>query len=507
MPKPIKKQTWSNIDVFGLLNGLTVWDDQYKSLKYVRKPYENNLEIKSRIHSSHDYTPDVDKQGLLNGISNEFDLVPYNTIKKTTFELTNIPMPSGAIGVQDISGYYMDSSGDWVSLFPQVWSDTYAVAKADGHGFIVWQNTRVANISGYKNYSYSNHVEVFKILPDYTEVKFEYYIESIDADNNIELIRYTDMNTQTDEDDTRFTYRYPETNPSLTDNIVAYTLEDIPSGISDAYYYDTNTGMARSFLYSLKDFITSNYRHTWNKAKNGSVIWDVHKNYGSGEIPSFYDAEAPYNCGRSGILYNGFRGGVDSLSYAAYPEKMVEQSGESQSWYLKVYPGQLYIDGIRYYYFEKPQVSQINFSAVSGLFEADIPSGLQRGMYTIMAKSGYYDGYFNQPKDVYLSGMYEDYSYFTGADGDNSWANVYRKRPYVTTIKGGIDLELEFGQYNIDYRTGKIYTKLPTGFEEATMIWDNLLTPSGFSLPYDFNPLNEQNLSFEKFFVYLSIPE
>lgn len=505
MAKPIKRQTWSNIDVFGLINGLAIWDSQYRSLRYVRKPFENNLSIKDRIYANHDYVPDVDKQGVINGVSNEFGVTPYNAISKSIFELTYNPIPSGAPGVQDISGYYMDSNGEWQSLGTQIWSDGYEVAKNNSEGFIVWQNSRFANISGYKNFSYSNIVEILRPLPDETQVKFEYYLEAEDEDLQTTLIRYTDMNNQTDSTDYRFTYRAPTSNPTLTGNVVVYTLDDIPSDISNTYYYNKDNGMAKPFTYSLKEYFNDKFKHTWNKARESTTIWDVHKNYGSGEIPSFYDALAPDNCGSSGVVYNGYRGGVEALSYSVYPEELTEQSGLAQIWYLKIYPGRLYIDGIPFYYFENPQTSQLTFTSVSGTLEADLPSGLERGMYTIMANSGYYDSYLNQPQDEFLSGVYEDYCYFTGEDGDSCWSYIYRRRPYLTTVKGGLDTSTELGEYRIDFHNKKIYTTLPSGFENTTLVWDNTLVPTGFFLPYDFNPLNDQNLTFEKFFVYLAI--
>lgn len=504
MPKPNKKQTWSNIDVFGLVNGIAIWDDQYKSLRYVRKPFENNLEIKDRIYANHDYPGDVDKQGLLNGISSEFGLTPYNVINKTIFELSYKPIPSGNVTNQDISGFYKDSSGNWQNIGPQIWSAEYELAKSNQEGFIVWQNSRFANISGYKNYSYSNIVEVLAPLADQTQVKFEYWREIKNEDNVSTLVRYTDMNNQTDTLDDRFTYRIANNDPNLSGQVVLYTLNEIPTTIKDETYYDKTTGIAKSFTYSLKEWIDKKFRHTWDKARTGTVIWDVHRNYGSGEIPSFYDALSPNNTFTSGVVFNNFRGGVEPLSYTFYPEQLVEQSGETQEWYLKLYPGKFYVDGLPYYHFEDKRINQINFSPVSGYLEADIPSGLEKGMYTILAKSGYYDSYMNVERDEYLSGIYEDYCYFTGPDGDKFWYNIYRKRPNISTIKGGFELPLNMGDYRIDYRTKKITANLPSDYTEATLVWDHTLVPSGTLLEYDFNPLNEQNLAFDKFFVYLA---
>ena len=72
MPKPIKRQRWSNIDVFGLLRGLGIWDSQYKTLQYVRRPFDTSLTVKDKILRLNDNQPSLTQQGLLNGLCNEF---------------------------------------------------------------------------------------------------------------------------------------------------------------------------------------------------------------------------------------------------------------------------------------------------------------------------------------------------------------------------------------------------------------------------------------------------
>lgn len=501
MPKPTKKHTWSNIDVFGLLNGLATWDEQYRSLKYVRRPYEGAIDLKHRIFSSHDAPPDVTKQGLINGLSTEFDLSSYNVENRRVFTLSLSPIPSGAPYVQDIFAYYKQpGETSWSSLGAQIWPSGYSVAKTDGVGFICWQNEKYTNISGYKNYRYSNLVEVLRTdLSDNTQLKFVYYVYVSDSQNNRTLVQYTDMNNQVDPNDTRFTYRKATSSPSLSGAVVAYTLNDIPDNIKFNKYYDEDTGIAKQFLYDLKAYVDNKFKHTWDKLVDRSSVWDVNINYGSGHIPHFYDAIVPRNADHCSLSYSGMTGGIESMSYALYPEEVVE-TGVAQNWYLKVYPGHLYIDGISYYYFEDIQKSQITF--ISG--QANIPSGLQRGMYTIMALSGYYDSYCNREQDQYLSGLYEDYSYYSGPDGDNLWSNIYRRRPHLTASSGH-EVTLDIGQYSINWASGVIDAVLPSGYENATLLWDNVLVPSGTLLPYDINPLNEQNLTFEKFFLYLSL--
>lgn len=504
---PIRKPIWSNLDVFGLLNGLSTWDDQYKTLLYVRKPFETNLDIRDRIIHSHDYPSDITKQGVVNAINTEFNLDPYNVTKRSIFELTYNPIPSGHTLIQDISGYYKTSSGTWQTIGPQIWSEDYFNAKKDKVGFIVWQSNRFGTISGYKNFSYSNIVEVLKEFPDETQVKFEYYVEARDANNNSILLRYTDMNNQTDSEDTRFTYRINKQDLNLTDHAIVYNLNDIPSGLFSLYY--DSEGHPTQLLQDLKRYIDSKFNHTWDKITNKNCIWDVHKNYGSGQVTSFYDAIVPQNAYRSSIYYSGYIGGVESLSYSLYQTSIEEISGDANIWYMKVFPGSFYIQGIPFYYFESPTVAYLDLTKLttgqySGLYSCAVPTGLTRGMYTITAKSGYYDTYYcNSSRDTYLSGVYEDCSYTTGIDGDNVWNNIYQRKACLTESMG-LRTNLPMGRYMIDFNTNTMYFNLPDTHTQAQIIFDKAVTPSGSYLCYDLNPLNDQNLNLEKFFMYLT---
>jgi hypothetical protein len=125
------------------------------------------------------------------------------------------------------------------------------------------------------------------------------------------------------------------------------------------------------------------------------------------------------------------------------------------SWYIRIFPGRFYIDGIPFYYFEKPQKANIKF--INGV--ASLPAGLDRGMYTIMAVSGYYDGSTNNASGQYLDHVYEDYNYYVGIAGSICWSNIYRRRP---NLKLGvpINISLQEGEYSIDFSNRKIYSPL-----------------------------------------------
>ena len=77
------------------------------------------------------------------------------------------------------------------------------------------------------------------------------------------------------------------------------------------------------------------------------------------------------------------------------------------------------------------------------------------------------------------------------------WTNIYRRRPYITNDYDH-SISLREGEYNIDFANQKIYANTVT---DAVLIWENALEPSGIILTYDLNPLNDQNLTFEKFFL------
>lgn len=506
MAKPIKKQRWSNIDVFGLIAGEGIWDSQSRNLLYVRRPFDTTLDMRDKVLRSNAYKAGVTKQGLINGLSNEFGYTPHNVTSKTHFRLTRDPMTSGALGVQDVIVEYrpVGYSGSWTSIFPQVWGSGYLQAKEEKRGFILWPFESFANISEYKNFNYSRDLEIMEDLDDRQEIRITYWISSVDSDNRRTLVRFTDLDNYMNPDDQRFRYRKP-VDISLLNGVVAYNLNDIPSGLVDRYYDEE--GIPLEPMYTIKSHIDKKFKHTWAQMSDNSVIWDVHRGYGSGQIGHFLDAAVAKNdlyCIRrakvSGLFFSGYRGGVEELSNALYFSEFEDQDDSANSWYFKLYPGRFYLAGIPYYMFEDPVVSGLVFT--NGV--ADIPSGLTRGMYTILAKSGYYENPCTTP-DEYLSGfVYEDYWYPTGKNGDSEWGDIYRRRPRLVT-SWGYDLKLELGQYAIDFLSGKIYCNcLESG---ATIIWDRQLVPSGRLIQYDLNPLNDEYLNLQKFFLYMSIKE
>lgn len=499
MPKPTKRQRWSNIDIFGLLNGISTWDSQYRTLLYVRSPIDTTLDLRSKIFRQNNNPANLTKQGLLNGLSNEFGYDPYNVNLINIFELTNYPFPSGAANVQDIWVEYreVNSTGTWNSI-SQIWSEDYEVAKANKQGFIVWQNEKYVNIPGVKNFNYSQTLEILEDIPDSQALRISYYVRGTDEDNNLILTKFTDMDNPVDPYTQYYVYRKPiEIN--LLSGVTVYNLNDIPSGIYNKYYSD---GYPLESLYTIRDHLKRKYKHTWNEITDASVIWDIHKQYGSGNIPHFFDACAPQNISRclanskaNNTYFSGYLGGIEDLSWALYLDSLVE-SGETQKWFFTLYPGKFYLDGVSFYLFENPSKENITF--VSG--EATLPSGLTRGAHVILAKSGYYDNSCVSP-DPYLSGfVYEDHTYPVGDRGDSVWEYIYRRRGFVPS---GVtyQITLDLGEYNIDFESNKIYSNLLDS--GSVIIWENNLIPSGRIIEYDLNPLNNESFNLQKFFLYL----
>lgn len=500
MPKPIKKQRWSNIDVFGLLRGLGIWNSQYTTLQYVRRPFDTKLTIRDKIQNLNDNPPSLTKQGLLNGLCVEFGYNNYNLSERMSFQLSYNPLPSGGSEVQDIfvSFRAVGETGVWTDLYPQVWESDYETAKANKQGFIVWPQENYLNLSDYKNLNYSRNLEIFEELDDNTEIQIKYLVAYIDENNEKQVLSFTDGDNLNNPNDNRFLYRRA-TEEALQSGITVYKLSEIPSSLSGKYF--NSEGQPTQQLYKIKEYFKKQYKYTWNDIRSNSAIWDIAEVYCSGELANFYDAWIPTNdsCCLSAEgqpIFSGYIDGINYLSNALYLSEIVENATSTQEWYPKIYPGSFHIDGIPYRLFEDPKITGLVFAG--GV--ADLPSGLTRGMYTILAMSGYYENGCTDP-DIVLSGfIFEDYWAPCGKGGDELWGYIYRHRPFLSSAQG-IQINLELGQYNIDYEAGKIY--LNSEFTSGTLIWDNAIVPSGRIIQYDLNPLNQTAVNLQKFFLYL----
>lgn len=501
--KPKQIQKWSQADIFGLVNGISTWDSQYKQLQYVRSPGETILELRDKIFRMHDNPPGTDKQGLINGISNELNLTVYNTKHKSIFELTRIPVPVGSINTQDIFCYYKQpDETDW-TLLTQVWSENYSYYDSIHDGFIVWEDSHYNIRTDIKNFNYSQVLEILRVLENNTQIKVIYYVESYDIDRNRQIYQFTDINNPSDKNDIKFTYNASET-PNISGQVIAYTLNNIPDDLSSYYYNSDNS--ATELLYSIKDTVDSKFRHKWKDLKNNSSIWDVHKNYGSGHLPTFYDSTSPIinsnaivSCYSDNDNSNYLTGGLEYIADSLYLKELQESYvSNTYHWYPILQPGKFYIDGIPFYLFQDESKEYLTFS--NG--QATLPTDVQRGTHVILAKSGFYDEscFTEEEADPVLSGIYEDYSYPTGSNGSAAWGNIYHRKANLSTINQ--DLNLDYGDYTIDFDNSLIYG---SGIIDAEIIYDNSLIPSGRLIEEDLNPMNDVNRTFRSYFMFLSL--
>lgn len=491
--RPVKKTLWNNLDGFAILNGISIWDENYKNLLYTRLPGETNQDLKLRIERHQKTGTQATKQGLIDGLSNEFGLDSKNFfLKRKTFTLSYNPYPTDLVE-EDIKVFYsLDNQTNWVEVGPQVMPSNYIESKKTKNGFIVWPMDNPVQHS--KQFMYSNTIEILEDLPT-CFIKIIYYLPIV-KDDNTELVLFTDMCSVGDSEDLRFKYIVPEEQILDGNSIVAYTLNDIPEGIKNDFYFDKYTGHPKSKLYDIKSIIDDKHKHQWKDVRSDTCVWDVHKHYGSGVIPSFYDAyDGKENVPTSGFYKSNYTGGIEFYSDSLYMKEVYEEYGSGNpvpNWYPVVFPGKFYINGIPYYYFQNPIVSNISFN--SGV--ATLPSGVDKGAHCILAKSGFYSVV---GEDI-IPNAYEDYEYFTGEDCQNAYSNIYRRRSNAIP-EMGLDISLELGEYKIDYDNMKIYS---SGITTATFIHDSTFIYSGVLLKHQLNPIYDHNKTFDNYFLHLT---
>lgn len=518
MARPIKKQNWTTLDAFGMLNGISTWDDNYQNLKFVRLPDETSLELRRKILNIHD-RPILGTaiQDTINGLSNQLMMSGYDIYTKHSFVLTQSPIPYGDINTQDIwLEYQPPNQTGWYSITPQWWSQNvftdYDNLELQTSGFIVWQNEYYRSESSDKRFDYSRLLEVLSDIPDKSKLRIQYYIRTYDDQYNPEQRLYTDLDNPFDPNATSFVYRSPYniSASELTNKISAYTLADIPPGLSGLYY--DSDGTASDLLYKIRDYMDVNLRHRWKDITNKSTIWDVHRRYARGTIPSFYDEGFSI---ASGVVWDDnirhtLTGGIDHEYPTLYMKDIsVVLSGDYEYWYPVLQPGHFYVKGVPYYLMDTPKYISITPSGTS----LSIPSGdfPERGMYTILFTSGYYN-------DMSTRVMFDDYQYPIEVhyDGDPitiqeyiSSPSVFRHRPYMTSSKG-LDVSLGEGEYSIDYENRILNIDSTLVGQDLTLVWDYELVSSGKMIESEFadlNPLNDENLEHEKYFFFIGTTE
>lgn len=491
--KPVKKQVWTNLDAFGLLNGLSIWDTNYLNLRYVRLPDETNLELRRKIKNMHrNPVRGVSTQDLVNGLSNELLLEPYNTINKSTFDLSKNPYPSGNIGEQDIWVYHkLPEEDNWNEVTPQVWASGYYL---DEHkteviqsGFIVWEDFyyKDNDTTNKKTHMYSRILKIMDPnIPDNSQIKVVYHTKSYDINGNSDYFLYTDMSNPSDPEDDRFIYhKHQDVSVSgfFDNNIVAYNLGQLPPELSGVYYDED--GRATDKLVYIKSAIYKNFKHKWKDIRNRESIWDINKNYSKGTIPSFYDTEFDEEIEYFDEDNSFFDGGIESFSTTLYFKDIyINVDNGLEKWNPILYPGKFYVDGYSYYLMENPKIEELTFTEENNLHKCDLPSGIMRYHKVILIDKTYYDTEYNSNPYIF-----EDYDYSSVHNKEE----IYRKRPYLDKIV------LSSGQYYIDYDDNNVYMSSGVIYasgvpEELVLIWDDVIVPSGkICNDVDLNPLND----------------
>lgn len=504
MAKTTKKNVWTSLDAFGMLYGISTWDQNYLNLKYVRLPNETNIELRHKINNiRRNPVYGISLQDLVNGLSNELLLDEYNVNPKTTFELTREPHPSGLIDVQDIFVYYQPpTESGWFSITPQVWASGYYTDNdysiPVNSGFIVWENQfyrDTPNIND-KTHNYSRLLTILTTLPDLSRIKVTYNVKI-----NSEQYSFTDMSNPLDPNDDEFIYRtaYVSNSGDFLTKSLCYSLADMPSEIS-GYYFNSN-GVAGAKMYKIRDIIDQRFRHKWDTVRNRQSIWDVHHNYSKGVIPSFTDTPFIAQSGRV-FSYQNFDGGIEygepSLNIRDID---IIVSGNVENWYPRVEPGKFYYGGVSYRLMENPKY--IYFDGTSG--STTLPSGIMRWYKTILASSGDYgsslDSFIYQEHDYKI--RYRS-TYDVEPTGILDSTSIYRKRSYLTNDMG-YEVTLASGEYYIDYQADPPMLYV-SGVNDCVFIWDQINVPSGRicdTVYSDLNPLNDYDVSYDKYFLVI----
>jgi len=509
MAIPIKKPVWTNLDAFGLLNGISTWDENYLNLKYVRVPNETNIELRRKIKNMHNNPVEgVSLQDVINGLSNELLLDQYNVRSNKTFDLTRTPYPSGSVGVQDIFVYYQPlDDTNWYSVGEQVWGSGYYSDEDNTipvtSGFIVWEDGYYKDpiVRSEKGNVYSKILQIMTPLPDNSRIKSVYSTKLFDINGDADYFLYTDMDDSNNPDDESYMYRFPTVIDSgiLESGPVAYNMSQLPDELS-GYYFNTD-GSGTDRLYKLRDIINKNFKHKWKDIRNRESIWDINKSYSKGVIPSYSDTAFVVNSGDT-FSSNYFDGGIEHMDDALYIKDIhIQVSGNIENWYPIVQPGKFYYDGFPYYIMENPQYVHIDMSTGSGT----LPSGILRNYKTILASSGDYtsdlEGFMFQD---YMYPIRYKNSYETVATGVLETENIYRKRPYLNSDMG-LDITLSSGEYYINTDTNPPIM-YGSGLSDCVFVWDGTDVPSGRICDTEFsdlNPLNDYNVAYERYFLVI----
>ena len=502
--KPIKKQTWNNVDAIGLINGISTWDDNFLNLKYVRIPGETNIELRHKINAFADNNNPLYgsiEQQLIIGLANELGLDSYNIMNQTTFNLSRPPFPVGNKREQDIFLYYQEPGLDtWTEITPQYWSEDVEHTIPTS-GFIVWENSYFAqSTTSSKTNNYSRLLQIYSVIPNNSRLKVIYSIQKIDSDNNKYTVKFTDMDNVNNPESRDFLYYKSDevTIPDLNIKPIVYSLGEIPPAYSGVYY--NPDGTATSKLFKLRDKIDSVYRHRWKNIADRKTIWDINLNFSKGTIPSFYDTAFETTSGVYEVVMSNLTGELGYYNPALYIKDIdivQDNANNKEYWYPVLQPGPLYIDGRNYYLMENPKGVFINlFSGTTVL-----PSGIKVYHKVILNTSQVFPVTENLQQDVDYTVEFKDYDLNISSEIKLN-SSIARKRSYLNNDMG-FQTILDTNEYMIDYMSGVIYSN---GLTNGVLYWDDVLVPDKVTISgevADLNPLNDTSLGYDEYFMVI----
>ena len=491
----IKKQIWTNLDAFGLLNGISTWDNNYLNLKYVRIPGESNIELRNKINKFADTNNPLTgnlEQELIIGLANELNLESYTNTERTTFNLSRFPYAYGDKRVQDIWLYYQPiGATDWIEVTPQFWSEDIE-NDIPTSGFIVWENSYYNSINtNRKDNEYSRLLEIYSNLPNEVRLKIVYYIEQLDIDNNKIYTLFSDIGNRNN--NLFYLSEYQITKSDLNIKPVVYSLSKIPNNLS-GYYYNSN-GKPTDLLYKLRDKIDMVYRHRWDSIADKVTIWDINLNFSKGSIPSFYDTPFSYNSGIFEIT-NFMTGGVNYYNTSLYINDIdIIIENDKEYWYPKLQTGPLYINGKNYYLMQNPIGILLDFS--TGI--TSLPFGIEIYHKTILNMNQITPKYEYFYKDADYNISYYNVN-TSGIITTKINSEIANKKAYLTNDMGFVKT-LNAKEYAIDYQNKIIYS---SGIITGILYYDNVLVPESVTIKstgLDLNPLNDTTIGYDEYFI------
>jgi hypothetical protein len=332
---------WSSLDELGLLLGLE------------RNPNESNDHYIERLKSRMKNPPSSTPQGLINALSVEFDLKPYNVAGKSIFFLTHRPenLDRAYTGFTDWRGNAMvngdeeygtlrvtiDGSnlidGTTIAQYvdvtepfvPAGWRYPFGSQgmapggpnfDAEVPGFIIWRDD---------NGHYTNILQfIFYEPPTGSEVRIEYVYKDDDGNH----VYHADYSHPDNPNDTTFIGKAQDQKDPAS-QIRILTPDELP----------TNPGSVSRK--EIAEYLSRIHGLTWDTMRWEQYHWGDFELSGSGSIEHIYDAYAP-----SG--YHDYMGGTYDSSLLCEGIDVTPST-----WLPNINPGIFFLGNEQYYLYRK----------------------------------------------------------------------------------------------------------------------------------------------------------